>query len=70
MSYGLTVNLLQEVLPIDNTINAATVRNKVHDVGRRIDEQLGEERVFFLVSYHYATDGNASNGKRIGTTWF
>ena len=48
MSYGLTVNLLQEVLPIDNTINAATVRNKVHDVGRRIDEQLGEERVFFI----------------------
>ena len=48
MSYGLTVNLLQEVLPISNTINAATVRNKVHDIGRRIDEQLGEERVFFI----------------------
>jgi hypothetical protein len=27
MSYGLTVNLLQEVLPTDKTVNAATVRN-------------------------------------------
>jgi hypothetical protein len=48
MSYGLTVNLLQEILPIGNTINAATVRNKVHDVSRRIDKELGEERAFFI----------------------
>ncbi len=48
MSYGLTVNLLQEVLPIDKTINAATVRNNAQAVGKRIDEELGEERVFFI----------------------
>jgi hypothetical protein len=48
MSYGLTVNLLQEILPIGNTINAATVRNKVHAVGRRIDKEIGEEKVLFI----------------------
>jgi len=48
MSYGLTVDLLQEVLPLGKTINAATVRNNVHAVGQRIDEALGEERVFFI----------------------
>jgi len=30
------------------TINAATVRNKVHAVGQRIDNELGIERVFFI----------------------
>jgi hypothetical protein len=48
MSYGLTVNLLREVLPLDTTINAATVRNNAQAVGQRIDEGLGEERVFFI----------------------
>ena len=48
ISYGLTVNLLQEILPIGKTINAATVRNKVHTVGRRIDKDLGEEQAFFI----------------------
>jgi len=48
ISYGLTVNLLQEVLPIGHAINATTVRNKVHAVGQRIDNELGEERVFFI----------------------
>jgi hypothetical protein len=48
MSYALTVNLLQEVLPIDKTINAATVRNNAQAVAQRIDSKLGEERVFFI----------------------
>ena len=47
-SYGMPVNLLQEVLQLGNTINATTVRNKVHAVGRRIDKELGEERVGFI----------------------
>ena len=48
MSYGLTVKLLQEVLPIEKAINTATVRNHVHGVAQRIDGELGEERVFFI----------------------
>jgi hypothetical protein len=53
MSCGLTVNLLQEIFPIGNTINAATVRNKVHDVGQRIDKELGEEQIFFIDGCEY-----------------
>ena len=30
----------KEILPLGKTINAATVRNKVHAVGRRIDKEL------------------------------
>jgi len=47
MSYGLSVQLLQEVLPIEDAINAATVRNHVYAVGQRIDAELGDEQVFF-----------------------
>jgi hypothetical protein len=48
MSYGLSVQLLQEVLPIEDAINAATVRNHAHAVGQRIDAELGDEQVFFI----------------------
>jgi hypothetical protein len=48
MSYGLTVKLLKEVLPIGQAINATTVRNHVHGVAQRIDGELGEEQVFFI----------------------
>ena len=48
MSYGLSVQLLQEVLPIEDAINAATVRNHAHTVGQRIDAELGDEQVFFI----------------------
>ena len=46
MPYGLKVDILQEVLPLGKTINAATVRNNVHAVGQRIDKEPGEEKVF------------------------
>jgi hypothetical protein len=48
ISYGLTVDLLQEVLPIGQEINAATVRNNMHIVAQRIEDELGEERFFFI----------------------
>jgi hypothetical protein len=48
MSYGLTVDILQEVLPLGKTINAATVRSNAHAVGRRIDKELGKERMGFI----------------------
>jgi hypothetical protein len=36
------------VLPIGEAINAATVRNNVHTVAQRIEQELDEERVFFI----------------------
>ena len=48
MSYGLSVQLLQEVLPIEHAINAATVRNHVHAIAQSIDAELGDKQVFFI----------------------
>jgi len=53
MSYGLTVKLLQEVLPIGNSINAATVRSNVHAVGQRIDKELDDELMGFIDGCEY-----------------
>ena len=43
MSYGLTVKLLQDVLPIDEPLEAVTIRNHVLTVAQRLEDVLGEE---------------------------
>jgi hypothetical protein len=53
MSYGLTVDILQEVLPLGKTINAATIRNHVHAVGQRMETGLGNEKAFFIDGCEY-----------------
>ena len=40
MSYELTAKLLQDVLPISATQNAATVRNHLHKVAQRQEDEL------------------------------
>lgn len=48
MSYGITADLLREVLPIGTTANASTIRNHLHQVARRCDADLGVEQVGFI----------------------
>jgi hypothetical protein len=48
MSYGMSTKLLQDVLPIDEQVNPATIRNHLQRVAKRLDEGLGEERVMFV----------------------
>jgi hypothetical protein len=48
MSYGLSVRLLREVLPIGQALNATTIRNHVQSIGERIDAELGDEQMFFI----------------------
>lgn len=48
MSYGLTVKLLQEVLPIEEKINTTTVRNQLQQVAQQIEGELGEEQWAFI----------------------
>jgi len=43
MSYGLTAKLLQDVLPINATQNAATVRNHLHKIAQRQEDELAEQ---------------------------
>ena len=50
MSYGLTVKLLQDVLPIDEPLEAVTIRNHVLMVAQRLEDTLGEEHWSFIDS--------------------
>ena len=46
--FGVTVELLKDVLPVGTTLNAETVRNHLHRVATRMEGELGEERAFFI----------------------
>ena len=45
MSYGLTVDLLEEVLPLET--NYASVYRHTHQTAMRIESELGEEQFMF-----------------------
>lgn len=51
MSYGLSVKLLQEVLPIEGEINTTSVRKNLHSVGQRLESELGEEKGSYMEGY-------------------
>jgi hypothetical protein len=48
LSYGLTVKLLQDVLPIDEPLHAVTIRNHGLEVAQRLEDTLGEEQWSFI----------------------
>jgi hypothetical protein len=48
VSYGMTIDLLKDVLPIVSTASGATVRNHLHRVAQRREAELGEERASFI----------------------
>jgi hypothetical protein len=48
MSYGLTAELLTEILPLKNQINTTGVRHRLQRVGERIKGELGEEQPHFI----------------------
>jgi hypothetical protein len=48
MSYGMTVQLLEDVLPMDDPLNAFTIRQHVWTVAERMERELGEEQSCLL----------------------
>lgn len=50
VSYGMTAKMLGDVLPVDEKLNAATVRNHALQIARRSEEELGEEQFSFIDS--------------------
>ena len=48
VSYGLSVKLLEEALPIGAEINASTIRNHTLAVAERLESELGDEQAFFI----------------------
>jgi hypothetical protein len=49
-SYGVTAQLLQDVLPIDEPLHAFTIRQHVYNVAERLEKALGEEQWSFIDS--------------------
>jgi hypothetical protein len=48
--YGVTVQLLQDVLPIDEPLHAFTIRQHVYTLAERLENTLGEEQWSFIDS--------------------
>ena len=48
MSYGQSAQLLAEVLPVDDQLNAATVRNHTQHLAERLEAELGDEQFMFV----------------------
>lgn len=51
VSFGVTVDLLKDVLPVGSTLNAETVRNHLHRMAARAEAELGEERPSFIEGF-------------------
>jgi len=48
VSYGLTVELLKEVLPISQDVSTTAIRQRVRQTAERLEDELGEERDIFI----------------------
>ena len=44
LPYEVSCDLLHDVLPVDEKLNAVTIRNHLFQVAERMEEELGEER--------------------------
>ncbi|MGH3764795.1 MAG: ISKra4 family transposase [Pseudonocardiaceae bacterium] len=48
VSYGLSADLLGELLPLGRILHANTVRLQAHATAQRLEDELGEERFSFI----------------------
>ena len=48
MSFEQSAKLLAEVLPVDEQLNAATIRNHTQQMAQRLEDELGEEQFMFI----------------------
>jgi hypothetical protein len=47
-SYGMSVKMLEDVLPMGESLQAVTIRNHVLKVGQRLEDELGDEQMCFI----------------------
>jgi len=48
VSYGLTAELLKEVLPISQDLSTTAIRQQVLQTAQRLEDELGEEQDMFV----------------------
>jgi hypothetical protein len=66
VSYGITADLLHEVLPIDEALAPCTIREHVFTVAERLEQQLGKEQWSFIDSCPAEWHGNAYKALQVG----
>lgn len=48
VSYGATAKLIKDVLPVDEQLNAVTIRNHLHRVAQRQEDVMGDEHYSYI----------------------
>src|SRR5260370_3743307 len=48
LSYGVTVKLLSDLLPMEHQLSTSTVSRHVHQVAERLESKLGDEQPCFI----------------------
>jgi len=48
LSYGVTVKLLGDLLPMEHQLSTSTVSRHVHQVAERLESELGDEQPSFI----------------------
>lgn len=48
ISYGMTMRLLKDVLPVDDKLSAMSVKNHLHRIAQRSEGLLGEEQTSYI----------------------
>ena len=48
ISFDMAAKLLADVLPLDAQVNAASIRNHLHQVAQRAEDELGDEQPSFI----------------------
>jgi hypothetical protein len=48
ISFDMAAKLMADVLPLDAQVNAASIRNHLHQVAQRAEDELGDERASFI----------------------
>jgi hypothetical protein len=48
LSYGVTVKLLEDLLPMEHQLSTSTVSRHVHQVAERLEGELGDEQTSFI----------------------
>ncbi|MGH9455268.1 MAG: ISKra4 family transposase, partial [Terriglobia bacterium] len=59
LPFGVTIDLLDEVLPIGHEISTSVISRNLHHVGQRAEAELGEERYMFLDESRKAAETGA-----------
>ena len=68
VSYGMSLDALQDFLPLDRTLDVKTVRYDTLKVAKRMEAELGEERSGFIEGDLLAI-GNGCRRLRVSSPW-